>query len=109
MRLTLKEDPKDKHSRYTSSLSASEMRQVLLINNQQAFESERARAQRDLPLVARSALAQLPDHASVLVSDRKGWFGRLRSRVGLIMVAAHAVGTIEINAKDIRRGWIRGD
>jgi hypothetical protein len=32
----------------------------------------------------------------------------LRSHIGLVMVAAQVVGTIEINAKDIRRGWIRG-
>jgi hypothetical protein len=85
------------------------MRQVLLINNHEVFESERAHIKRNPPTFRRKALAQLPDHASILVSDRKGWFGRLRSRIGLVMVAAQVVGTIEVDAKDIRRGWIRGD
>jgi hypothetical protein len=84
------------------------MRQLLLINNHQAFESERARAQANLPAFGRGVLSQLPDHASVLVSDRKGWFGRVRSRVGFVMVAAQAVGTIKVDANDIRRGWIAG-
>jgi hypothetical protein len=84
------------------------MRQVLLINNHEVFESERARVKGHVTNFHRKALGQLPDHASIVVSDRKGWFGRLRSHIGLVMVAAQVVGTIEINAKDIRRGWIRG-
>ena len=83
------------------------MRQLLLINNHDTFEVERARLKRNLPSIARAEAAQLPEAAAVLVSDRKGWFGRLRSRFGFIMVAAQVVGTIEVDANDIRRGWIR--
>jgi hypothetical protein len=83
------------------------MRQLLVINNRDAFASAAQQpGVTGVPHLARAALVDLPAHASILTQDRGGWFGRRRGGKAWVMQSGNVVATVSVSGADVQRGWI---
>jgi hypothetical protein len=77
------------------------VRQILIVSNNEVFQAERRRRHGDLPALAHD---QLPATASILVGKRPLLLGGGPTRLGYVMRAGAAIGTIRVSADEARLG-----